>query len=112
MKKPCLLPDCLRPARARGLCCLHYEQARRAVERAETTWARLEAAGFCRSAAHHHAHRPVVRPRHARHAGSRNRFASWAGTQLVTTHHADFSPLMNGGALGPATHGGGQPEES
>lgn len=63
----CLVPSCSCRARARGLCRTHYENARRAVERGETTWERLEAAGFCTK---------------GNRKGSRNTFAAWAASQL------------------------------
>lgn len=43
----CLLPQCRQSPSTRGLCKRHYKQAGRAVQRGQTTWPRLEAAGFC-----------------------------------------------------------------
>ena len=46
----CLNPECAitPPLAARGLCGHCYAQARVAVSRGETTWAKLEAAGLAR----------------------------------------------------------------
>lgn len=41
----CLVPQCDREVRSRGLCSGHYGAARHYVARGKTTWERLEATG-------------------------------------------------------------------
>jgi hypothetical protein len=43
----CLIPDCVRPAKARGLCGACYAAASREIKAGRTTWVALIKKGFC-----------------------------------------------------------------
>ena len=43
----CLVDDCDRDAKTRGLCALHYETARQLVYNRETSWKELVQRGKC-----------------------------------------------------------------
>ncbi len=46
-KKPCITPNCVKPAEWKGLCRSCYGTARHLIDKEETTWEELHVMGLC-----------------------------------------------------------------